>query len=291
MPSAGDARVTWLVARPTELLLPNTIYEAQLLLSPAGEACGCEESQWTTVTTFGTAGEVDEVAPSYAGVPALVYGDPAHEAGPCGDINHVPAWPGVENEVLSEWAYAYNVYVDGRLEKPYVRSLSGTPAVAELLVDCGSTQLHPASRLAAGKTFEVRAVDLAGNESSPNQPILVDDVCPAARPVARSRRPCCCSPGGVAAQGVDRAMPPPVALRAPTSPRSAARRAARLRGRWGRSPDCQRAAQPAESQSMLRKICSSFAPRAGATAVTQATRPRRWERKSAWPSRFWFATP
>jgi len=172
----GRPGSTWLVARPTQLLLPNTVYETQLQLSHESEVCGCEERQWTTVTTFTTASDVDEVAPIYSGVPALAYGDYLYEATPCGDLNHVPAWPGVEVEESAEWRY--NVYVDGYLEKPYVQSLWGTPAAAELLVDCGTTQPHLASRLAPGKTFEVRAVDFAGNESSPNEPLLVADVCP-----------------------------------------------------------------------------------------------------------------
>ncbi len=173
----GHSELAWLVAKPADPLLPNTSYEAQARLGAGDDVCGCQEREWTTITAFTTGSSVDDTAPAYAGLPALVYGDYAYEAGPCGSINHVPAWPGVDDTLDQPEGTRYNVYVDGRLEKPFVQSLWGSPAVAELLVDCGSSQLHFQSRLSPGKTLEIRAVDLAGNESSPNAPIEVPDVC------------------------------------------------------------------------------------------------------------------
>jgi hypothetical protein len=74
------------------------------------------------------------------------------------------------------------VYVDGQREKRYVQYPPRTPEAAEFIVDCGSSSLTTQTVLQPGSRFELRAVDLAGNESSPTTPFEVPDVCTAPSP-------------------------------------------------------------------------------------------------------------
>lgn len=89
----GHAERTWLVARPLAPLAPDMYYEVQMRLG-RGDACGCEEREWSALTNFNTRGGEDHEAPEFAGVPALTYGERVTYNSDCGAVNVVPALPG-----------------------------------------------------------------------------------------------------------------------------------------------------------------------------------------------------
>jgi hypothetical protein len=166
----------WVVAKPAEPLEPRTRYEVRALLS-GGDACGCAEREWSTVTTFTTADAVDVVAPLYYGVPALTSGERVRGSSTCGDSHYIPVWPATPDTLDEPAGTRYNVYVDGRIEKRFIENPRGTDGAAELAVDCGSSALSFQTVLLDHSRLEVRAVDLAGNESTPTTPIEVPVLC------------------------------------------------------------------------------------------------------------------
>jgi len=175
-PSAAQG---WAVAKPPAPLAPHTVYEVQAQLGGGLEACSCEDREWTTLSTFTTLGGEDHVAPEFAGTQALTHGDPQIGAHACGSYDYVPTLPanGFQYAHDEQSSVRYNVYVGGRLEKSFVQHLDDTSGGAELLVDCGSSTLMTTTRLLPNSSVEIRAVDLAGNESAPTEPIDVPDLC------------------------------------------------------------------------------------------------------------------
>ena len=65
----------------------------------------------------------------------------------------------------------YNVYVNGALFWPYVDELASYGASRLFM----HWPLATSDAIAPGATIEVRAVDLAGNESATTTPLVVDD--------------------------------------------------------------------------------------------------------------------
>lgn len=198
VPSAGEpvefsgtlqhrqqAAQAWLVAKPPELLEPNTDYAVELRLGPGDDACRCDQLQWTRVAAFTTAASEDASPPEFAGLQTLKYGPRAQSASDCGESDGVGAVPGPEfTEATDEYAgVRYDVYVDGMLENRFIPAPDGQTFGAELVVDCGSTALNTQTVFLPGSRVELRAVDVAGNESAPHTPVEVADVCMDARPV------------------------------------------------------------------------------------------------------------
>ena len=180
---AGSAE-TWAVARPGAPLAANTTYAVQLEMGGGREVCRCDQREWTTVSTFTTGAAADDAPPSFAGVTALSFGARADSSSDCGESRLIPAAPAFTPASDASPALRYNLYVDGAIEKRYVESLTGDPA-PEIYVDCGTAALTTVTLLSPGARLEVRAVDIAGNESAASSPVEVTATCePNPDPVA-----------------------------------------------------------------------------------------------------------
>jgi hypothetical protein len=166
-----DSSEWWMVARPAETLAAGTEYELQVLLGRGAGACDAQRD-WTTVSRFTTGSSVDEGTPVFEGITRLSYGARRHLGDVCGDsdtIAIVPELARVQDEsVLTH----YNVYVDGEVRDRFLPSME-TQAGSALNIDCSLA----ATRLSIlpGSALEVRAVDLAGNESAPGAVFDVAD--------------------------------------------------------------------------------------------------------------------
>jgi hypothetical protein len=177
---------TWLVGSLASPLQPDTKYALQLMLSNPGEdACACLNSpdyevQWTTVSTFTTAAGPDEEPPVFLGVSSFEAGQRFDTEGPCGSPTGVELIPEFVPPAAAD--LRYNVYVDGVLTSRYVRNLMPAQTVSALL--CGvSGGLHNQTVVSAGSRIEIRVVDMAGNESAANEPVLIaDELCSSGTP-------------------------------------------------------------------------------------------------------------
>jgi hypothetical protein len=167
----------WLVARPTEPLAANTEYSIQLELGPGRDPCGCNARDWVSVGTFTTGAGVDEGAPEFAGITRLSYGERVDHEDICGNGGGalVPATPTFEPASDDSPLIRYDVYVNGELDERFVQTPGGTQV--PMSVNCASSAVSTLTALTPGSLVEVRAVDLAGNSSGPNQSVLVEDVC------------------------------------------------------------------------------------------------------------------
>lgn len=164
----------WLVVKPPEPLLPETRYELALRAS-LGDACSCE-SVWTTVSSFETDAASDVRPPSLSGSREASYGDRETSTNNCGTMDGVPLVTvlGLADDFQGA---RYNIYVDGELTSPYRDRVTANAEGAEIYVDCGTTALSTATRVEPGANVEIRAVDLAGNESAPGDALSVPDKC------------------------------------------------------------------------------------------------------------------
>lgn len=184
----------WFIGAASEQLAPNTRYEVQRRLEPAENPAG-KGSEWFTVSSFDTGASADHEAPSFAGITALAYGDTVrHWSDQCGSSRDVveveprfeaatdtPAVsPGVTagraRDGVESPALRYNVYLDGVLAVPYFMDLLHDPW-GEIVVDCAAQQLQIDSVITTASTIEVRAVDLAGNESPAHPALALDLTC------------------------------------------------------------------------------------------------------------------
>jgi hypothetical protein len=187
-PSAWE---TWAISQPAEPLAADTSYEVQVSLDPR-DTCSAGGSEWTTVSTFTTGADDDHEAPSFAGLDHVSYGERLAGSSDCGDSDGIPVHPEFRRASDSAPATRYNVYVGGDIAQPYVDlDASRELANAAIFVDCGSTSLHTNTAVAPGDLLELRAVDLAGNESPSNQAVSVEASCaplPAETPATGPRR-------------------------------------------------------------------------------------------------------
>ena len=168
----------WFVVRPPEPWLPNTRYEVFLDVL-RGDACTCE-SDWISVASFTTGSEPDRQAPDKLELFGIAYGERLTGTSNCGTTDLIPLTPEL-GSISDDFPGArYNVYVDGVLSGPYRESVvldgEGAPAI---YLDCGAGALTHSILVRPGANLELRAVDLAGNEAAPSEPIRVLDRCAA----------------------------------------------------------------------------------------------------------------
>jgi hypothetical protein len=153
----------WMAARSEQLLAAGTEYELQVLMGPAKDACA-ETREWTTVSHFRTTHEVDDEAPEFGGIASLSYGTRRHSGGTCGGTDWIPITPSLMEVHDASALTHFNVYVDGEITQRFVPSLV-YETVPLLSIDCSLVSDY--RLIPPGSALEVRAVDLAGNESAP----------------------------------------------------------------------------------------------------------------------------
>jgi hypothetical protein len=163
----------WLVARPS-VLSPDMHYELQLKLDAQGSACACSDSAWRTVSEFTTGSSMDVEAPTYAGLSALKYAS-SYAGNNCGDLPGVHFQPASSEPDDASPGVRYNIYTDGMLSERYASDLE-----QRFRIGCGAMESRPEK-----VRFEVRAVDLAGNESLPGSEVALDTPCAKLNMVAR----------------------------------------------------------------------------------------------------------
>jgi hypothetical protein len=175
----------WFVAKSPEPLLMNTRYDVYLDVL-RGDACTCE-SDWTSVASFTTAAEPDVRAPERLELSELEFGERQTGTSNCGTTDLIPLAPELESISDDFPGARYNVYIDGALAGPYRESVvaddEGAPAI---YLDCGTGALIHSVLVRPGANLEIRAVDLAGNESPPSSPARVPDRCSASSDVESS---------------------------------------------------------------------------------------------------------
>lgn len=166
----------WLVVKPPEPLLPKTKYELELR-SVRGDACALE-AEWTRLSSFETDSASDVRAPRLTGSPQLSYADRETGTTNCGTTDGVPVVTvlGIDDDFQGT---RFNIYVDGELAGPYRDGVTANADGAEIYVNCGTTALSTAILVAPGARIEIRAVDIAGNESAPGDEQSVPDECRA----------------------------------------------------------------------------------------------------------------
>lgn len=166
----------WVVARPAESLAAGSEYALQLQLD---RTSACEDTRdWVTVSTFTTGEALDDEAPDFAGVFEVNPRERVIREDMCqGSLDYVPLVVDLHPLADASRDTRYNVYVDG---EPHQRLLSSlvSEVYPVLALDCRATATAPVS-LVPGSTLEVRAVDLAGNESAAMPPWALPDLCSA----------------------------------------------------------------------------------------------------------------
>jgi hypothetical protein len=176
----------WLVVKPPEPLLPNTAYRLELNVGLGGFACSCE-GKWTSFSSFTTGADVDAGDPELGNVSALGFGERQTGNSDCGTQDLIPVLPDLDTANDDSPGVRYNVYVDGVLASPFVENVianeEGSP---EIYLNCGTSALINATLVEPGSLIEIRAVDLAGNESPPTSPVRVPDRCNASSDVDSS---------------------------------------------------------------------------------------------------------
>lgn len=167
----------WFVARPDASLSPDTAYELQVNLAERFHYV-CPAPAWTTVSRFTTGSGADADPPEFGGATAVTVGDYVDSENTCGNYLGFP----LDVELASARDDApdlrYVVYADGERVARSLRDLDS------LFVDCGVTMVTTSRLLEPGAAIEVRAVDLAGNESSAGTALTVDATCDAEPPDA-----------------------------------------------------------------------------------------------------------
>jgi hypothetical protein len=166
----------WFVAKPTQALAPNTVYEVEAEVEESG-GCQCGQGNWHTVSTFTTGSDSDEAPPEFSGVVAFEYGELIQQSTDCGLFKVIPATPDADAPRDSSPDTRYNVYVDGAIAGRYRKSIVGSGLSPELAVDCGSTYLAGPVSFPPAARVEVRAIDIAGNESPQNGSVQVIGTC------------------------------------------------------------------------------------------------------------------
>jgi hypothetical protein len=172
-PVAAEA---WVIAKHVEPLAANTGYAVQVLIGEGQDSCRCDTLEWTTVSSFTSGAAEDHQPPTFVGVESLEYGERNQGSTTCGDSDQIEVFPEFTPVIDAAPAPRYNIYVDGQSSKRYVEELDfGT--YGEIFVDCGSSSLTQRTAVSPGASVDIRAVDLAGNESPPNTPLTIDVTC------------------------------------------------------------------------------------------------------------------
>jgi hypothetical protein len=206
-PVAAEA---WVIAKHVEPLAANTAYAVQLLIGDGQNSCRCDTLEWTTVSSFTSGAAGDHQPPTFAGVESLEYGERNQGSTTCGDSDLIEVFPELTPVIDAAPAPRYNIYVDGQSSKRYVEELD-FGRYGEIFVDCGSSSLTQRTAVTPGASIEVRAVDLAGNESAPNTPLTIDVTCevvPVDLPIGNP----------VGSAGTTGSVPSPVDTPAPLTP-------------------------------------------------------------------------
>jgi hypothetical protein len=181
---------TWFIAQPSEPLAPSMRYEIQRRFDPTNDGAVADaDDEWVTISTFETGADADLDAPKFSGITGLKYGTTVDHWAGCGSRDVIELEPsfepasdtssvsgGVTTLGSASPALRYNVYVDGVLAVPYYMDLLHDP-FGEMFVDCNAQALQVGPLIATASTIEVRAVDLAGNESPPHVPLALDLDC------------------------------------------------------------------------------------------------------------------
>ncbi|HEX2881482.1 MAG TPA: hypothetical protein VHO25_18260, partial [Polyangiaceae bacterium] len=192
LPSTGDALdllgtlnpendvYSWLVVRPADRgqrLAPNTEYAVQLRLAdPEGDACVCNDSpnsvEWTTISKFTTGATADIDGPDFAGLEGLVGGLRSESSSNCGSTQGTQIIADHAGATDASPELRYDIIVNDVLASRYVKEV--TPSLGFPQIFCGTAPLSNWTFVSPGDRIEVRAVDLAGNESPPHEPLVVD---------------------------------------------------------------------------------------------------------------------
>jgi hypothetical protein len=182
----GERASTWLVVKPSEPLLPNTVYRLELNVGLGNFACSCE-GKWTPLSSFTTGAELDAEEPELEGVAGIDFGDRQVASNNCGNQDVFPLQPELEPASDDFPGVRYNLYVDGVLASPYLKdTFADQEGAPEVYLNCGTTALIDATLVEAGSNLEIRAVDQSGKESSPQSPLRVPDRCNASPAVESS---------------------------------------------------------------------------------------------------------
>jgi hypothetical protein len=173
----SSADGAWLVAKTEESLAPDSTYQLQLELGADAEPCSCEERQWTTVSTFSTGANADLERPLFYGVKSISYGPLGEFFQGCSLFKGLYGSPEIDAATDSSSGIRYNLYIDGAVSRQFLEEDSAHGASLDFFVFCpvqGSTEgLVPQP----GAKIEVRAIDIAGNESLPTDPLEVTAGC------------------------------------------------------------------------------------------------------------------
>ncbi len=180
---------TWLVVKPSEPLLPNTVYRLELNVALGNFACSCE-GEWTTLSSFTTGAALDTEDPEFDGVSGLDFGERQMGSSDCGTQDLIPLLPELASANDDFPDVRYNLYVDGVLASPYLKAtFANQEGAPEVYLSCGTSALIDATLVEPGSSLELRAVDQSGKESSPKGQVRVPDRCNAS-PVAESSGGC-----------------------------------------------------------------------------------------------------
>jgi hypothetical protein len=172
-----DAYQAWVVARQPAPLAAETTYELQLLLT-GRDPCASDGREWTTVSSFTTGAVEDHEAPTFARIEDIGYGGFQFSESTCGTVEVIPVLPEFRPASDAAPAIRYDIYVNGVVAQRYVDlAVSPQNANAAIFVDCGTQSLVTATHVATGDLLELRAVDLAGNESPSNEAIAIEASC------------------------------------------------------------------------------------------------------------------
>ncbi|HVZ32602.1 MAG TPA: hypothetical protein VG963_09260 [Polyangiaceae bacterium] len=184
-----SAQHVWVTAKPAEQLLPNTSYTLQVEEGLTAGSCSCGEDVWVKATSFTTGLEPHVGAPEFSGLNRLRSGTPGQGfTGGCTETNVVPVTLELGMPETRS-GLRYDIYVDGVLRQRYVSPSSPGQIETQCTTASGSGAL-----LDGGSQVEVRAVDLAGNESAAHAPLKLTATCEeeagcALSPGIRSKTP------------------------------------------------------------------------------------------------------
>jgi hypothetical protein len=173
--SFPDRAEAWLVVKPRMSLLPDTRYGLAVGKTESDDG---GRSEWEWIAEFTTASEDDLEAPEITPVSQLSFLPRNTASTECGDSDVVPFVPRPKPVITdSSRDTRYNVYVDEELVGPYRDSLELDRDGAELYLDCGTSALFTGVLIEPGSRVEIRAVDVAGNESPEGDSLQVPDRC------------------------------------------------------------------------------------------------------------------
>jgi hypothetical protein len=173
-----DRAEAWLIVKPRTSLEPDTRYWVSVNKTEGEDDC-CRRTDWEGIAAFTTGSESDQEAPEITPVSQLSFLPRSTSTTNCGHTDVVPFVPKPALAADKSGDTRYNVYVDDELTGPYRDSLEQDQDGAELYVECGTDALFTGVLIEPGSQIEIRAVDIAGNESPEGVSIQVPDRCSA----------------------------------------------------------------------------------------------------------------